>query len=115
MSALVRIPGTMPRERTRPTPMLSTACRNCRKRYRWTKIRCPKCMMRNANHPAILLGKLLAVAALCAALWFLARAFIKTDDSASGVVPHSADKATPRPPMFPTPVPDRTLDPKLPR
>lgn len=72
-------------------------------------------MMRNANHPVILIGKVLAVAALCIALWFLARAFVQTDDTASGVFRPSPEKVTPTPPMFPTPVPDKLRDPKLPR
>ena len=69
-------------------------------------------MLRNANHPIILLGKVLAVAALCVAIWFLAQAFVQTDDTASGVIRHPPEKETPQYQIFPTPVPDKPRDPK---
>lgn len=59
-------------------------------------MKCPHCMVRNANHPAIILGKLLALAALCAAIWFLVQAFVKTGDTESGVIHPTPEKASPR-------------------
>ena len=71
-------------------------CPNCHRRYRWMLFKCPRCMVRNANHPIIIFGKVLAMAALCAAIWFLVQAFVKTDDTASGVVHPTPEKEAPR-------------------
>jgi hypothetical protein len=39
---------------------------------------------------------LLALAALCAAIWFLVQAFVKTGDTESGVIHPTPEKASPR-------------------
>jgi hypothetical protein len=85
--------------------MIRVTCWQCRKPFRWMLRKCPRCMQRNAKHPAILLGKLLAVVALCAAIWYLVQAFVKTDDTVSGVLPPPKEPVK-QPYFFPTPTPE---------
>ena len=75
-------------------------------------MKCPRCIQRNGNHPLVILGKVLAVTALCTALWFFAKAFIITDDTASGVIREVPQTQPQRLPL-PTPIPDRANDPLL--
>jgi hypothetical protein len=95
--------------------MIRITCWQCRKPFRWTLIKCPRCMQRNAHHPIILFCKVLAVAALCVAIWYLVQAFVKTDDTASGVVHPGQEKEPPRSYLYPTPSPTPAPDPRFPR
>ena len=70
-------------------------------------------MERNGNSPVVILGKVIAVAALCTALWFLAKAFVQTDDTATGVIRATPEKGTPQRQPNLTPAPDRASDPLL--
>ncbi|MEO6787081.1 MAG: hypothetical protein ABI318_13200 [Chthoniobacteraceae bacterium] len=70
-------------------------------------------MARNANRPRLVLGKLLAVLALCVAVWFLAKAFVWTDDAASGVIRATPEKDLQQRAPYPTPVPGRSGEPLL--
>ena len=58
-------------------------------------------MQRNSKHPVILIGKILAVAALIVAIWYVVQAFVQTDDTATGVLRQPPEKETPRDPRFP--------------
>ena len=72
--------------------MIRVTCWQCNKPFRWTLLKCPRCMQRNPHHPLILFGKVIAVVALCVAVWFLVRVFVKVDDSASGVLGPEQEK-----------------------
>ena len=95
--------------------MIRSICVQCRKPYRWTHLKCPRCMHRNGSHPIILFGKLLAVVLLVAAIWYIVLAAVRTDDTASGIVNPVKEPESERHDLYPTPRPTPPPDPRFPR
>ena len=87
------------RESQRRT-LFRVICWQCLKPFRWTLVKCPRCMQRNPKHPLILLGKVVAVAALCVAVWYVLRAVMKSEDNAAGIIQPVQEKEEARDPRF---------------
>ena len=59
-------------------------------------LKCPRCLHRNENHTMYFFGKMLALAALCAAVWYIVQAAMMSEDPVSGTVQPGHEKKAPR-------------------
>lgn len=75
-----------PQSRSTPLRKVRIRCRQCHRRIRWTKKKCPHCFHRNERRPLMIFLKVSAFVVICVAIWYTVRFIIAAYDTGSGVL-----------------------------
>lgn len=75
-----------PQSRSTPLRKVRIRCRQCHRRIRWTKKKCPHCFHRNERRPLMIFLKVSAFVVICVAIWYTVRFIIVAYDTGSGVL-----------------------------
>lgn len=94
---------------------MHTRCLQCRKEFRWTLTKCPRCLFPNEKRPAMVFLKVAAVVIICAAIWLTVHCLVTNGNQDAGVVNPLRDKESLLKRIFSTPEPTPQPDPKFSR
>ena len=106
----------MPGGRLTPGPnrkLMRTECLQCRKMFRWTLHKCPRCLFPNEKRPAMLACKVFAFVVICAAIWLTVRFLVSAGDREAGVIEPTPDQNSPIKRLFATPEPTPPPGPRF--
>lgn len=78
--------GSSSQSRSTPLRKVRIRCRQCHRRIRWTKKKCPHCFHPNERRPLMIFLKVSAFVVICVAIWYTVRFIIAAYDTGSGVL-----------------------------